>query len=148
MARRPDGQNDPIHLLAAAAGPSMEPTAEASGGEAPFEAGPNRLTVSIKTTSIKTSSFKAASLESAVKVATIVAASVVWMSPAVVPGASADKDPVHEPVRTVVAVGRATIRIVRVIAVSTDRRASHITAEANADSDSDLSLRIRKRQRQ
>ena len=147
MARRPDGQNDPFNLLAAAAGPSMEPTAEASGGAAPFEAAPNRLTVSTKTTSIKTASFKPASLKSAIKAATVVAASVIWMVPTV-PGTCADKNPVREPTRTVVAIGRAAIRIIRVISISTDRRASHITAESNADSDSDLSLRIRKRQRQ
>src|SRR6266404_8106139 len=135
------------NLLAAAAGPSVEATAGAADGAAPCEAAPNRLTVSIKTTSIKAASFKPASLESAIKVATIVAASVIWMSPTV-PGTSADKDPIREPARSIVAVGRATIRIVRVISVRADRRASYIAAKANAHSDSDLSLRVRERQRQ
>jgi hypothetical protein len=137
---------DPINLLAAAAGPSMESTAEASDGAAPFEAAPNRRTMSIKTTSLKPASLKSA-VKVAIKAATVVA-SVIWISPAVVPGASADKDPAHEPVRTIVAIGRASIRIVRVIAVSADRRASNITAEADPHSDPDLSLRIRERQRQ
>ncbi len=125
----------------------MEPTAGASDGAAPCETASDRRAMSIKTTSIKAASFKPASLESAIKVATIVAASVVWMSPAV-PGACADKDPIREPTRTVVAVGRAAIRIVRVITISADWRASDIAAKANAHSDSDLSLRICKRQRQ
>src|ERR1700674_915485 len=120
----------------------MEPTAEASDGAAPFEAA-----LLHPTTSLKTTSLKPASLKSAIKVATIVAASVIWTSPAV-PGACADKDPIREPTRTVVTVGRAAIRIVRIIPISADRRASHIAAKANAHSDSDLSLRIRKRQRQ
>src|ERR1700676_3797869 len=115
----------------------MEPTAEASDGAA----------LLYPTTSLKTTSLKTTSLKSAIKVATVVAASVIWMSPAV-PGTCADKDPVREPTRTVVAVGRATIRIIRVITVSADRRTSHIAAEANTHSDSDLSPRIRKRQRQ
>ena len=122
----------------------MEPTAGASDGAAPCEAAPNRRTMSIKTTS---TSLKATSLKSAIKAATVVAASVIRMSPAV-PGACADKYPVREPTRTVVAVGRAAKRIVRVIAVSADRRASHIAAKANTHSDPDLSLRIRKRQGQ
>jgi hypothetical protein len=94
----------------------------------------------------KTTSLKSASFISVIKVATVVA-SVIWTIPAV-PGASADKDPVREPTRSIVAVGRATIRIVRVITIRADRRSSHITAEANADSNSDLSPRVRKRQRQ
>src|SRR5258707_5362619 len=118
------------NLLAAAAGPSVEPTAGAADGAAPCEAASNRLTVSIKTTSIKAASFKPASLESAIKVATIVAASVIWMSPAV-PGACADKDPVREPARSIVAGGRATIRIVLGITISADRPTGHRTAEAN-----------------
>src|SRR5712671_2861241 len=129
MARSPDGQmTRSICLLAAAAGSPMEPTAEASDGAAPFEAAPLHSTTSLKTTSLKP-----ASVKSAIKVATIVAASVIWTSPAV-PGACADEDPTREPTRTVVAVGRATIRIVRVITIRADRRASHIAAEANAHS--------------
>jgi hypothetical protein len=69
------------------------------------------------------------------------------MSPAI-PGTSADKDSVREPARTIVAVGRAIIRIVLVITISADRRTSHIAAEANSHSDPHLGLRIRKRQRQ
>jgi hypothetical protein len=123
----------------------MEPTAKASDGAAPFEATPNRRTVSIKATSLKPV-LKAATFKSVLKAATV-GPSVIWTSPAI-PGTSADKDPVREPAWTVVTVGRATIRIVLVIPISADRRTSRIAAEANAHSDSDLSLRIRKRQRQ
>src|SRR6266446_4231078 len=151
MARSPDGQttrsDDPINLvLAAAAGPSMESSAETFASAAPFEAAPNRRTTSTKTMPNKTTSLKSASFISVIKVATVVA-SVIWTIPAV-PGASADKDPVREPTRSIVAVGRATIRIVRVITIRADRRASYIAAKANAHSDSDLSLRVRERQRQ
>ena len=122
------------NLLAAASGFSMEPSAEASDRAAPFEAAPNRRsvsleTVSIKTTPLKATSLKPASLKSVLKAATVGPA-VIRTSPAV-PGTSADKDPVREPARTVVTVGRATIRIVRVITIRADRRASHIAAEAN-----------------
>jgi hypothetical protein len=74
--------------------------------------------------------------------------SIIWMSPAVVPGARADERSVHEKARSVVAVGCASIGIVRVVAVRANRRASDIAA---ADSDSDShsdpyrSLCIRKR---
>src|SRR5713101_2888605 len=114
-------------VLAATAEPSPELRAPA----APFEAVP------LKTTPLKSASLRPASLKSAVKVATVVASVIIWVSPAVVPGPSADKDPVREPARTVVAVGRATIRIVRVITISADWRASDIAAKANAHSDSD-----------
>src|ERR1700724_307229 len=138
MTRSPDGQmtrsDDGINFSATAAEPSTEPTAKAFAPAASFETAPLHPAMSLKTTSLKP-----ASVKSAIKVATVVAASVIWMSPAV-PGACADKDPIREPTRTVVAVGRAAIRIVRVIAVSADRRSSHITAKANAHSDSDLSL--------
>jgi hypothetical protein len=126
----------------------MEPSAKASDGAAPLEATPNRRSVSLKTTSIKTTPLKAtslkpASLKSVLEAATV-GPSVIWMSPAG-PGTSADKDPVREPARTVVAVGRATIRIVRVIPIRTNRRASRIAAEADTHSDPNRSLRIRER---
>src|SRR3979411_1849299 len=131
MARSPDGQmtrsDDPINLLlAAAAGPSMESSAEAFASAAPFEAVPLHSTTSLKTTSLKPAPLnpapqKSAPLKSIIKAATIVAASVIWTSPAV-PGACADKDPIREPARTVLAVGRATIRIVRAKTITADRR--------------------------
>src|SRR6266852_3982652 len=141
MARSPDGQMT-RSVLAVTAEPSPELRAPA----APFEAVP------LKTTPLKSASLRSASLKSAIKAATV-GASIIWMSPSVVPGACADKDPVREPARAIVAVGCASIRIVRVIAVSANRRSSHVAiagagAEADSHSDSDLSLRISKRQRQ
>jgi len=110
------------------------------------KAAPGRRTSSCEAVSRKTTSFKAASLKTAT-----VAASVVWTPPAVVPGACADKDAACKPAWTVVAIGRASIRIVRVIAVSADRRAIHIAANADPDSDArsnnDRCLRVRQRQR-
>src|SRR5208282_133031 len=121
------------NLSAAAA----ETSAIACDRPARCEAAPNRQTVTRRTTTRKAAS-----------VAASVTASVIRMSPAVIPGACADKDPAREPARTVVAVGRASIRIVRVIAVSAHRRASRIAADADSHSDPDLSLRVRKRQGQ
>ena len=92
--------------------------------------------VTYRTTTLKTTSRKAASI----------GASVKWMSPAVEPGPRADKDSVREEARTVVAVGRASIRIVGVISVSTGRRTSHTDADANSadsHSDNDRCLRVR-----
>ena len=117
-------------LAAAADPPAVESSAIPCDRAASFEA----ATMSHKTMSYEAAALKAAS----------VGACVIWMSPAVVPGACADKDPAREPTRTVVAVGRASIRIVRVIAVSADRRASHNAADADPHSDArsnnDLSL--------
>src|SRR6266852_8815378 len=118
---------------------TAEPSPELRAPTVPFEAVP-----------LKTTPLKSASLKSAIKAATVVA-SVIWTTPSVVPGACADKDPVSEPARAIVAVGRASIRIVWVISVSADRRSSHVAiagAEADSHSDPDLSLRISKRQRQ
>src|ERR1019366_6168897 len=119
----------------------MGPSAEARARTAPFEAAPNRRTMSIKPTSRKTTSVRTMSVKAA-----IIRATVRWMSPALVPGTCPDEDPVREPGRTVVAVGRASIRIIRVIAVSADRWPRDIAADAH--SDPDLSLRVRERQGQ
>jgi hypothetical protein len=51
-------------------------------------------------------------------VAVVVAA---WSIVAVIPGTSADEHTVHKPVRSVVAVRSAGVRIIAVITVSTDR---------------------------
>ena len=127
MARWPDGPmvRWPDQLLASAA----EPSAVDCDRAASFKAAPN----------CRTTTRKAAG----------VGASVIWMSPAVVPGACADKDPAREPAWAIVAVGRASIRIVRVIAVGADGRASYADSNSNAHadprSDYDRSLRIRER---
>ncbi len=110
------------------------------------EAVPNRWATSLKAVSHEAArSYKAAGI----------GPSVISVSPAVVPRACADKDSASKPVRTIVAVGRASIRIVGVIAVSASWRASHIAwadAHSNANPDSrphdDRSLRISERHSQ
>jgi hypothetical protein len=98
---------------------------------------------------IEAASFKAASSETtsgvpAVKPAAVSeAARIKRTSEAVVPRASAYEDSAREPARTVVPVRRASIRIVGIVAIRTDRRSSHVTRpNADADSDPDLGLRI------
>jgi hypothetical protein len=111
----------------------------------------NRGTTSLKSTSSKAVSSKAARSCKAAGIGP----SVVSVSPAVVPGACADKDSADKIVRAVVTVGRASIRIVGVIAISASWRASHIAgadADSNAYSNScthdDRSLRISERHSQ
>lgn len=62
---------------------------------------------------------------------------------AVVPRASADKDAVHKPVRAIVAGRRTSVRIVAVVAISTDRRGTNRDSDrANANADSHTDLRV------
>lgn len=64
-----------------------------------------------------------------------------------VPRACANEDASHKPVRSVVAIGRTSIRIISVVAVGAYRRRANITG-TNADTDGDLRLRGAKRQRE
>ncbi len=132
----------PDQMLAAAAesatmeSTTVEPSTRGDGAVS-HKAVPNRWTASLKAVSHKSAS---------------IGVSIISMSPAVVPRARADKDSAGKPVRAIVAVGCASIRIIRVIAVSASWRASHI-ARANAHSDTysnsrphdDRSLRISER---
>src|SRR5208282_5664922 len=118
----------------AAESTTVEPSARASNRTACDEAATYRTTTR-KTSSLKTTPRKAASVRP----------SVISVSPAVIPGPGADKDAAREPARAIVAIGCASIRSVRVIAVSANRWASHDTDAADSDSDSDLRLRVRER---
>ena len=69
------------------------------------------------------------------------------MTEAVVPRARTDKHASYEPIRSVVAVRRASVRIVIVIAISADRSGA-VIAGTNPHADCDLRLRIGRRQRQ
>jgi len=65
-----------------------------------------------------------------VATATVVTTATPVSTPApitVVPGAGADKEATHEPARSVVAIGRAGVRIIRVVAPGTDRSRVPIT---------------------
>jgi hypothetical protein len=69
---------------------------------------------------------------------------------AVIPGASADKDSTIEPARPIVAVRGAGVRVIRIIAVTTNRRtvgiaiiASHHRPHADADRHLGVSKRRR-----
>jgi hypothetical protein len=94
----------------------------------------SRETASVIATFIA-ASFEAASLEAASYIAASVGG-IVGMSPAVIPGACADEDAAREPAWAIVAVRRASIWIIRVVAVSAHRRASHDRANSHADSNS------------
>src|SRR5579872_4290030 len=62
---------------------------------------------------------------------------------AVVPGASADEDAADKPARAIVAVRRARVWVIRVVAVSADgrtNRGDHSGSDSNTDSDSNLGL--------
>src|SRR5271165_5215651 len=62
------------------------------------------------------------------------------------PWASPDEDATSKPVSTVVSVRRATVRIVSVVSILTDRRCANCYADrTNSDSYSHLRLRISKR---
>jgi hypothetical protein len=72
--------------------------------------------------------------------AAVVAVSVI----AVEPGAGADEDAAGEPIRTVVAVGCAGVRIIIVVAISTDWRGAVIGRGANSNAEGDaLGLYVR-----
>jgi hypothetical protein len=68
-------------------------------------------------------------------------------APAVEPWAGSDEDPACEPVRSVIAVRRASVWIIRVITPFAHRGCTDIT-RANTDADRDLCLRIGDRHRQ
>jgi hypothetical protein len=79
-----------------------------------------------------------------VEAATVEATTVV--SP--IPGPGADKETAYEPTRSVVAVGRAGVRIIRIVAPGTNRSGIPVTViaiPAIADTDSDLGVRRRSR---
>lgn len=105
-----------------------------------------------RSASRKTTSFISATGVATSGKAVGITASVVAASPAtVVPRARADKDATRKPFGTVVAVGRTSIRVVRVITVSADWRASHDWTDADTypdPSDNDCSLRECKRHSQ
>jgi hypothetical protein len=84
-----------------------------------------------------------------VSTATIVAAATVVSAATpitVVPGAGADKEATHKPARSVVAIGRAGIRIIRIVAPGTDRSRVSITVVSvsvsiiDADTHTNLSI--------
>jgi len=68
-----------------------------------------------------------------------------------IPGTRADEDAADEPARSVVAIGRAGVRIIVVVAPGTNRSGIPVTiiaisvAAADSDTDSDLSVRGRSR---
>src|SRR5215470_14622409 len=59
------------------------------------------------------------------------------------PRASANENAVHEPVRSVVAVGCARVRIIRIVTKGADRGWSVVVTGPYADSDSKPHLRVR-----
>ncbi len=74
---------------------------------------------------------------------------VAATAPAVIPGACADKHAAYEPVRSIVAVRRAGIGCISVIAISTDRRGANPgihRADSNPNSHANLRLRVARAQ--
>jgi hypothetical protein len=65
----------------------------------------------------------------------------------VVPGAGADKETTHEPARSVVAIGRAGVWVIRIVAPGTDRSRVSVTivsvsVSAIPDTDTDTYLSV------
>jgi hypothetical protein len=79
---------------------------------------------------------------SAAPTAAVVAVTIIAVAPApAVPGADANKHAVHEPIRSVVAIGRAGIRIIVIISIGTDRGWSvHWAADADSNTDANLGV--------
>lgn len=98
-------------------------------------------------TTVAMEAFTAVSVTTAViATATVVAMTVVAATPimrpvpAVEPGAGTNEDAVHEVVRAVVAVGRAGVRIVAVVAISADRGWTDGNGASDANTDADANL--------
>jgi len=75
------------------------------------------------------------------------APSVPTTTPAAIPRAGADEDSAGKPVRAVISVGRARVRIVAVVAVITNRGCSNV-AWADVHAYGDLRLRVGQRNHQ
>jgi hypothetical protein len=106
---------------------------------------------SAEATSLEAPTFKAATAETASLEAAAVAASVVAVSTAaviaVVPRAGADKDATHKVVWTVVAVRRARIWGIPVVAVGANWSRSYITGtDSNANGNLSVGVTCRKHQ--
>jgi hypothetical protein len=79
--------------------------------------------------------------------ATVAAIIVAMAIIAVVPGAGADEDATYKPVRAVVSVGSAGVRIIIVVAVGADWRGAVINGSADSDAEGDaLGVRVGGRQ--
>jgi hypothetical protein len=74
-------------------------------------------------------------------VAIIAAAIITRTVEPVEPGASADKDSAYKPLRAVVAVGRASIGVIPIVAVVTHRRDVASIHRANPDANHNLCMR-------
>jgi hypothetical protein len=86
--------------------------------------------------------------ESAIAWSTIESGATVVTSAtveAVEPRAGSNEDAAREPARAVVAIRRARIRVIWVVAVSADRSGTVSRANSNSDSDADSYLRVRVR---
>lgn len=103
-------------------------------------------------TRVPTSADKAAtaivSASAVIAAAPVVAGTPTTASPiSVIPRSGTDEDSPSEPVRSVIAVGCASIRIIIVVAVVTDRRSADVSrAKPYTYADSNLSLRVSQRQ--
>lgn len=76
-----------------------------------------------------------------VKIASVPAVTVI----AVIPGTDADEDAVHEPVRAVVAVWGASIRIIVVIAIGANRGGANDDGGSNGNAEADLGMSTARR---
>jgi hypothetical protein len=79
-----------------------------------------------------------------VKASAVVTSAIVGMAikcAAVIPRSGADENSANEPARTVVAIRRAGIRIIAIVAIGADRRSADTCIHrSNADTDSYLCL--------
>lgn len=119
-----------VESATTAAGPAAMETAAAADASTKRRAGTASKTAIISAVA------GASVIAAAVVRAAIVAAPVV----AVEPRSGADKDAVHKPIRAVVAIGSASIRVVIVVAVSAGGGRTVVHRTSDADRDAHLGL--------
>lgn len=101
----------------------------------------------IKSTSVPASAIVPAAAIISTATVTVSAAVVAVSVIAVVPGAGADEDAAYEPIRPVIAVGRAGVRSIVVIPIGADRSWAVIGRRSKSNAESDvLGARVRSRE--
>jgi hypothetical protein len=131
------------------AAPAVIAAAATSGVAASVEVTTATVTVAAVEVSAAVAVIVSATTVIAVAAAAIVPTATVGVaaSVAVEPRSSPDEDTAYEPVRTVIAVGCASVRIIVIVAVFADWRAAVIDRGANSDAEGyALGVRVRRRE--
>ena len=135
------------------------PTAVEAAGSTTVEAAPALIaaaTTAVTVAAVEVSAAVAVIISASVAATTVIAVAtatvavttpIVAVSVAVEPRSSSDEDTAYEPVRTVIAVGCASVRIIVIVAVFANWRGAVINRGANADAEGyALSVRVRRRE--